>query len=758
MTNRIAAMAAALAAFFMPSLGRAADYQYPFQNPDLSVDQRVDNLLSLMTVQEKIACLGTNPSVPRLGVRGTNHVEGLHGEELAQPGHSVAQAGGGRGGPAGNAAGAPADVTAGAQTQPASQPAGRGFARRATPTTTFPQEIGMGETWDAPLIDAAAALEGNEMRYAFHKYSRGGLVLRAPNADLGRDPRWGRTEECFGEDPFFNGSMVVAFVKGLQGDDPHYLQAASLMKHFLANSNEDTRTSSSSDFDERLLREYYSVPFRMGIEEAHAQAFMASYNKVNGVPMTVNAPLIDDMARKEWGLDGIICTDGQGMSLMVTDHKYFPDNEHAVAATIKATIGQFLDRNRTAATQALHDNLLTEADLDNALRGVFRVMIRLGMLDSADRVAYTKIAATDPWLSDDHKALARQVTRESIVLLKNFGNLLPLDKQKLKSVAVIGTKANVVLYDWYSGQPPYAVTPLEGVKKGLGSDVTVRYASSDDAQAAAKLASSADVATVVVGNHPTCNAPWNKTESPSEGKESVDRKAITLDEEPLVQAVYAANPRTVVVLVSSFPYAINWTQQNVPAILHMTHCSQEEGNALADVLSGDYIPAGRLVQTWPSSLDQLPPLMDYNIRHGRTYMYFSGEPLYPFGYGLSYTTFDYSNLQTSADALAADNKASITVSVDVKNTGQRDGDEVVQLYVKHLGSKVDRPLKELKGFSRVPLKSGETKTVRMTLGAKQLAYWEPSRHDWVIEPDRVQLMIGASSSDIKLNHTITVGS
>ena len=222
----------------------------------------------------------------------------------------------------------------------------------------------------------------------------------------------------------------------------------------------------------------------------------------------------------------------------------------------------------------------------------------------------------------------------------------------------------------------------------------------------------------------------------------------------MIKKVFAINPRTIVVLVSSFPYAINWTQENVPAILHITHNSQELGNALADVLFGDYNPAGRLVQTWPKSLEQIPPMMDYNIRHGRTYMYFKTDPLYPFGYGLSYTTFDYSNLKTSADILAHD--ASMTVSVDVKNTGNRSGDEVVQLYVRHIDSGVERPLKELKAFQRVALDAGQTKTVTMELPASRLAFWSTLRNSFVVEPDRVEIQVGASSADIKLKKTIQV--
>jgi len=270
-------------------------------------------------------------------------------------------------------------------------------------------------------------------------------------------------------------------------------------------------------------------------------------------------------------------------------------------------------------------------------------------------------------------------------------------------------------------------------------------------------AKASDVAIVVIGNHPTCDAGWAKCEPLSDGKESIDRRAIDLQpaQEQLIQDVFQANPRTIVVLKASFPFAINWAQENVPAIVHMAHNSQEEGNALADVLFGDYNPAGRLVQTWVKSMDDLPPMMDYNIRNNRTYMYFKGQPLYPFGYGLSYTTFAYSGLRTSAERLA--DGGQVTVSVKVRNTGKRDGQEVVQLYVKHMGSKVERPIEELKGFERVALKAGETKTVHLTLKAKDLAYWDSQKKQWVIEEEKVNLLVGASSSDIRLRQMVEVG-
>ena len=705
---------------FIPQTSRPSQ-QYPFQNPDLPIEQRIDNILTLMTLDEKIECLDTDPSVPRLGIKGSDHVEGIHGLTQGGPGK---------------------------------------WGRPLTiPTTTFPQGIGLGETWDTELLRQVGEVEGYEARYVLQspKYRQGGIVIRSPNADIGRDPRWGRNEECYGEDAYFNGAMVVAFNKGLQGNHPTYWQAAALMKHFLANSNENDRDKSSSDFDERLFHEYYSLPFRMGVIEGGSRAYMAAYNAVNKVPMTIN-PVMQKLTREQWGQDGIICTDAGAMKNLVTAHKYYPDFETAAAESVKAGIGQFLDDYRDAVRVALKKGLLTEADIDRALRGNFRVMIRLGLLDPPARVPYASIGkeTTDPWLTDKHKALALLATQKSIVLLKNSAKTLPLDRKSLKSIAVIGPRANEVLLDWYSGTPPYAVSPLEGVKSAVGEAVKVSHAAGNDRDAAVRIARESDVAIVCVGNHPNggFDNQWAKVSVPSEGREAVDRQSITLEQEELIKAVFQANPKTIVVLKSSFPYAINWTQENVPAILHMALNSQEEGRALAGVIFGDYNPAGRLVQTWPRDLQQLPPMMDYDIRRGRTYMYFRDTPLYPFGYGLSYTTFAYRELRTSSPTLST--TGSIDVSVAVKNTGQRAGDEVVQLYVKHPKSGVARPLKELKAFARVQLAPQEEKIVKLSLPASRLAYWNADRDRWVVEKNEVEITVGGSSTDAKLRKTIRV--
>ena len=694
-----------------------AQYQYPFQNPKLDVEKRIDNIISLLTPDEKITCLGTNPTIPRLGIKGSGHIEGLHGVALGGPGNW-----------------------------------GR---RKLVTTTTFPQSYGLAETWDTALIRKVAATEAYEARYIFQseKYKTGALVVRAPNADIGRDPRWGRTEECYGEDAWFNGCMVQAYVKGLQGNDPKYWMTASLMKHFLANSNENDRVRSSSDFDERLFREYYSLPFRMGIE-AGSRAYMAAYNKYNGIPMMVH-PVLKNITVKEWGQNGIICTDGGALGLLWKEHKYYPDSAWAAAAAVKAGINQFLDRHTNPIKKALSDGLIKESDIDEVIRGDFRVMIKLGLLDPPEMVPYAAIKnGEEPWLGTKNKELVKKVTQKSIVLLKNENNFLPLDKNKIKSIVVIGPYANQVLLDWYSGTPPYTISSLEGIKNKLGNNVSVQWTTGKDADSVKALAGSADYVIMVVGNHTWCNAGWEQCPTPSDGKEAVDRKTIYLEQEELIKQVYHINPKTVVVLIASFPYAITWTQHNIPAIIHLTHNSQEEGTALADVLFGDYNPGGRLVQTWPRSMDQLPPMMDYNIRNGRTYMYFKGEPLYPFGYGLSYTTFAYSNFKLNSKTIKSNGE--VTVSVDITNTDKRVGDEVAQLYIQHLHSVVDRPHKELKAFKRITLKQGEKKTIELKFKVNDLKYWDENLHRFVLEEDKIKLMVGSSSADIKFQDVVDV--
>ncbi len=730
---QVAAKPPAQAAIPLPST-RAA---YPFLDPALPMDERIANLLSLMTINEKISCLSTRTGVPRLGVPSFGSSEGIHG------------------------------VVQRARTS-------GGYERTMITSTQFPQPSGMGESWDPALVQQAGGIEGYEARFITQtaKYNRQILQLWGPQADLARDPRWGRSEEVYGEDPFFNGTMVTAFVKGLQGDDPKYWQSAALLKHFLGNSNENYRTSSSSEFDERLFWEYYSVPFRMGFLDGGAKGVMASYNAWNGTPMAVN-PILQSILEKQWGVE-ILSGDGGAIKLLYSAHKRYPDMQTAVAAAAHAGINQYLDNVQAEVIADVKNGSITEKEIDDLLRLKFRTTIRLGLLDPPEMVPYSAIKDfPEPWNTAKHMEISEKMAEESVVLLKNAARegsapLLPLKRDSIHSIAVIGPLADSVRWDWYGGTAPHVITPLDGLRNLAGPNVTVNYAADETGQAAYNAAHTSDVAVVVVGNDPTCGADmardWHDTTydggetlpctDPGDGREGRDRESLNLAQEQLIKQVYAANAKTVVILVSSFPYTIEWTVANVPAILHMAHSSQDEGTALAKVLFGDVNPAGRLVTTWPRSVEQLPPMMDYNIRHGRTYMYFKGDPLFPFGFGLSYTTFSYANLKTSSPILSHD--GALTVSVDVTNTGPLAGDEVIQLYVKHPRSKVARPSQELKGFQRTSLRAGETKTVHISLKASTLAYWEDKRAKLEVESEPLNLLIGSSSNDIKMTATIQV--
>ena len=706
---------------FANLLGHAQTY--PFQNTGLSEDERIRNLISLMTLDEKINCLSTRLSIPRLGIKGTHTVEGLHGLAYSGPANWAVK------------------------------------GAKASPTTTFPQAIGLAEMWDPEMIKQVASWEADESRYLAQNKNFGtaGLIVFAPNADLGRDIRWGRTEECYGEDPFLTGTMVTAFVKGLQGNNPTYWKTASLMKHFLANSNENNRVYNSSNFDDRLFREYYSYGFYKGVTEGGSQAFMAAYNKYNGIPCTVN-PVLRNVTMKDWGLRGIISTDGGAFKQLITTHAYYSSLSVAAAECIKAGITMFLDDYRSSVKEALDKGLITEKDIEEAIYGNFRVLLKLGMLDNSSQNPYSGIGVTDtiaPWTKQEAHELVRKVTVKSIVLLKNNNMFLPLKKENIKSIAVIGPSANSVISDWYSGTPPYRVTILQGIRNAAGDNVKIRFASSNKADSAIIAAKECDVAIVCIGNHPlSYGLGWGQNHVASDGREDVDRQSITIEQEDLVKLVLAANPKTILVMVSSFPYAINWSKEHVPSILHISQSSQEMGNAIADIIFGKTGPSGRLVQTWITSIDQLPPILDYNIRNGRTYMYKKYNPLFPFGYGLTYTSFKYSGL--TADKNSLGNSEIVNLSFNLQNTGNYDSDEVTQLYVSFPDSKVERPTIALKGFTRAFVAKGGTVKVSIPLKASDLTYWDAGKQAFVLEMGKVKYFIGSSSEDSRLKGEIMV--
>lgn len=691
--------------------------QNVFNDPAINEEQRLDDLIARMTLDEKVDALGNNTQVPRLGIQASGSVEGLHGIVLGGPTYGD---------------------------------------RANTPTTGFPQAYGLGETWDTDLLHRVATYISTENRYLFQnaKYRKSGLIMWTPNVDLGRDPRWGRTEECYGEDAFLTSRLAVAFIKGIQGDHPKYWRNASLMKHFLSNSNEYGRTFSSSNYSDKLFREYYAYPFYKGVTEGGSQALMTAYNAYNGTPCIMH-PVLRNIVMKEWGLNGTLLTDGGAFRLLLSDHKRF-DNDRAAAAAacIKAGITKFLDEYKDAVYEALHRKLISVEDIEKAIRGNLRISLKLGLLDHAEDNPYAAIGVTDtiaPWSKPETKVLVREATLKSVVLLKNKDHLLPLDRHKIKKIAVIGQRATEVLQDWYAGKPFYTVNVLDAIREEAGNDIEVRYVKTNRMDSARTVAAWADVAIVCVGNHPTCDAGWEQAPVISEGKEAVDRQSLQLDQEDLLLQVAQTNPNTIGVLISSFPYAINRANQTVPALLHLTQCSQELGHAVSDVIFGHYNPAGRLTQTWVKNITDLPHMMDYDITHGRTYMYFKEKPLYPFGYGLSYTSFNYSG--TTLNDRVIERGDTLRVCFNLKNSGNMDGDEVVQLYVSARKHTDKDPIKQLKAFQRISLRKGETKKVELTVPYTELQVWDEKQSRFILPDKEMTLEIGASSSDIRLRTT-----
>ena len=708
--------------------------EYPFQNPQLPEEERLDNAVSLMTIEEKLGTL-VGQGVPRLGIANPGATEAIHGivrggdAELPNLGNAGQFGGGWPGRP----------------------------KPKYTNSTAFPQAYGVGETWDRSM----AWTVGDVMSYEARFYSKDApyksLILWAPNADLARDPRWGRTEESFGEDPYLVGQMVAAEVKGIQGDDPTYWRGAALMKHFLANSNEDNRYKTDSRFDETLFREYYSYGFWKGAQ-AGAKSLMTAYNAYNGIPC-IAAPFIDEILFKEWNMNGTIVDDAGALMFMFLPmmHAYAKDVNEAIQMALNAGLTRFIDSRFEQVKAAWDAGYLSEEVVNERTKSNLRTMLKLGLMDAQCPYNQQEFGSEEdlPWERQEFKDKALLVTQKSIVLLKNEGKLLPLDKNKVKKIAVFGNRAEQVLKDWYGALPSYRVSPLDGIKAAIDSTQTeVRFQKWDSDGSAQELAKWADVCIVCVGNHPATSPDWGpqSVQSPwamgtvaGDGREALDRRSLQLETEDLIKVVWQANHNTVVTLISSFPYAINWTAQNVPAILHMTHCSQELGTALASVLFGDYNPAGRTTQTWVSDILDLPNMLDYDIRNGRTYMYAKAKPIYPFGYGLSYTTFKYSKMKVEKK------EGNYVVKFNLKNTGERDGEEVVQIYAKF---KNDDASKRLRGFERVAVKAGETVPVEIVIPADDLKLWDAEAHQWAFRGKKAKLMVGASSADIRLKKNV----
>ena len=685
------------------------------------VDRRVADLISRLTLEEKATLLNHHgPTVGRFNIRSDQWNQCLNGVQWDRP------------------------------------------------TTLFPSCVGMAAAWDTNLVHQVATVLSDEARAIYNGWhldpnapgQHKGLIYRDPVINIGRNPYWGRNHEAWGEDPFLTGRMAVSYVAGLQGDDPHYLKLAATLKHFAVNNVETDRKKLSATVSERMLHEYWLPHFREAIVEGRAQSIMASYNAINGTPDNINHWLLTDILKNDWGFQGFVVSDLGGVSTMVQGHeKNQMTYEDAVAQSLMAGC-DFSDKEfQDNIPAAVRDGKLTEARLDDALTRVLRVRMRLGDFDPFDSVPYSKIS---PGVINNaaHRAVALQAAEESIVLLQNRGGLLPLDPAKIKRIAVIGPLADRLIMNGYNGKAGQAVTPLQGIQNRVAAGTEVTYAAGGvviepaprdqpvdqaaELQKAVELARNADVALVFAG-----------TDRQVE-QEDRDRKTLGLtgNQEALVEAVFAANPRTVVVEMSAGPLTVPWIAKNVPALLQAWWPGEEGGHAIAEVLFGDVNPAGRLPHTVYASEAQVPPVNEYDITKGFTYMYVNGEPLFPFGHGLSYTTFKYSNLKLSAEKVKAGGE--LNVSVEIKNSGPRAGDEVAQLYVHQEKSSVKVPVKELRGFQRLGLAPGETKTVTFTLPAAKLSFWDEQTHGFVVEPGAFDIMVGASSSDIRVKKQLEV--
>jgi beta-glucosidase len=692
----------------------------------LPFDRRADDLVARMTLDEKISqMMDRAPAIARLQVPAYSwRNEALHGVAFA------------------------------------------GLA------TVFPQAIAVAATWDSDLVQRMASAISDEARAKHHDALRRGnhdeffgLTLWSPNINLFRDPRWGRGQETYGEDPFLTGHLAASFVKGLQGTHPKYLKTVATVKHFAVHSGpEPDRHTFDAIVDERELHEDYLRHFETAVREGGAYSVMCAYNRVNGDPACSSDVLLRDVLRGAWQFGGYVVSDCGAIDDIYLRHRVVPTAAQAAAAAVKAGTDLECGGTYAALIDAVRQGLVSEAQIDTSLRRLFTARMKLGMFDPPSMVRYAQIPLSNVD-SAEHRALAIQVARESIVLLKNDREVLPL-RRDIGTLAVIGPNADdsQMLLGNYNGLPSDPITPLRGIRESVSGATKVLYAPGSSLAEGLPMSEQltvealdavrqADAVVLCLGLTPQLEGEEMPVNIP--GFRGGDRTAIELPspQQQLLERVVATGKPTVLVLLNGSALAVDWAQQHVPAIVEAWYPGQAAGTAIADVLFGAYNPGGRLPVTFYRSTADLPQFEDYRM-DGRTYRYFSRAPLYPFGYGLSYTTFRYEWLRTSSAAIRVNGE--ITVSVDVRNSGTRGGEEVVQLYVQHLDSKVPRPRIELRGYRRITLRPGERRTVAFTVRGEDLAYWDTRAHLWVTEPDRVRFRVGASSADLRLDVSVPV--
>ncbi len=820
-----------------------------YKNPSLPIEQRVNDLVSRMTLEEKISqMMNGAAAIERLGIPEYEWWnEGLHG---------VARA---------------------------------GYA------TVFPQAIGLAATWNTDLMYQVADVISTEARAKHHEFARKndrgrykGLTYWSPNINIFRDPRWGRGQETYGEDPYLTARMGVAFVKGLQGNDPKYFKVIATPKHYAVHSGpEPERHSFDAIATLRDMQETYLPAFHATVVEAGAYSVMCAYNRTNGEPCCTSKPL-NDILRKEWNFNGYIVSDCGAIDDIYLRHKYVKTEGEASALAVKAGTDLTCGREYRSLVQAVKDGLITEAEIDVSLKRLMTARFKLGMFDPPEMVAYARIPYSEND-SEPHRQLALRASRESVVLLKNQNNILPL-KKTIGTIAVLGPLADNlgVLLGNYNGQPTKYSTPLTGIQSKVSSSTKVLYSpaiyppgvlveaipntslSSNGPGLRAEYFNNKDLSgtPVLVRTDPQVNFEWGamspgprvvednfsvrwtgKLTAPETGKFSIgiagnggmrlvvdgqtvieeltnrrtrsvnkdinleagrtydirleyfennnqysaaklnwappsgdaylkkdaiekakqadaivmvagitpsvegeemdvkvdgfrggDRTEITLPkpQEDLIKEIQGLGKPVILVLMGGSALAVNWANDNVPAILDAWYPGQDGGAAIADIIFGDYNPAGRLPVTFYKSVDQLPPFTEYKMA-GRTYRYFKGEPLYPFGFGLSYSTFKYDGLKLGAKQVRSGD--SLKVSVNVTNTSKRDGDEVVQLYITDSESKFPVPIRSLAGVKRVFLKAGEKQMVSFEIKPEQMSVFDDDGKR-LIEPGSFVVTVG----------------
>ena len=668
-----------------------------------------------------------------------------------------------------------------------------GLMRRGA-VTAFPEPLAMGCSWNPELVRRVFAAVSDEI-WAWHKLGESGLTFFSPpTVNMGaRDPRWGRIAENYAEDTLLVGKLATQAIHGMQGDDPRFLKTICCAKHFIANDTEDDRMTTSATVDPRSFWEYYSRPFEACVRDGKVFTVMVSYNAMNGIPTSANPFLMTYLLRSRWGFRGYVVSDCDAIAQIVSGHHFVPTFAEAAALAVNAgcdiNCGYTLQRHLAEAVAKM---LISEETLDHSLIRSFTGRILLGNLDPMEASPYHSIPVSCRG-SQAHRDLCREMGRQSVVLFKNENNTLPLRPESIRKLAVIGPVAQYCYLGNYAGRPSHRVSPLVGMLEQFGiqppadirhpprkewyenwsdhygphkyegapsmtfrnerAEVTYAIgctmAGPKEARlwdAAIEAAKGADVALLFLGDTQQID---------NEHRDRADLQLPGMQHE-LAKAVQAVNPKTILVIASNCPIAVNWEQDNLPAIVGGMFLGEEQGHVLADVIFGAYNPGGKLSTTWYRRASDLPPFNNYDIRLGRTYMYFQGVPLYPFGHGLSYTTFEYSDLRVRGDVIRPG--GAIDLELRLTNTGGREGDEVVQFYVHVAGGTVMRPIKQLVGFERVHMAAGESRTVRFRLAYTDAAlhYWDETQYRFAVQPGDVDLLIGASSADIRLRSRVTL--